>query len=527
MKNFLRAFAFLIFGSFAAAQSTVERWGVFELTLIGPSDGNPFAGVSFSATFTQGDAQHDIPGFYDGDGVYRVRFMPETTGEWRYTTHSNRPALDAKSGAFTATTPSPNNHGPVRVAHTFHFAYADGSPYWQLGTTCYNWAHRSDAQEEQTLRTLATAPFNKLRMCVLPTDRDVAAQRFVPFEGKVLAWDTTRPHPDFFRHLEQRVAQLRDLGVEADLILFQPYGPHWGWTKLEPASEERYLRYLIARLGAFRNVWWSLSNEWDFNHDKTEADWDRLFQVVQAADPYAHLRSIHNGAMLYNATLPWVTHASIQNGAAVLDPERAMLYRDVYRKPIVFDEVKYEGDISARWGNLTGEELVLRFWNGLIAGTYVGHGETFTGPPEAWTAGGGVLRGQSVARLAFLKKIMGELPADGIDPIDKWQDKRTAGKLGEFYLLYFGKDAPASWPFALYKDGVRDGVTFQVEILDTWGMTVTPVAGTFVAKKRDAYTYEDAEKKSVALPGRPYLALRIRRTGGPAVTASQTPPEPP
>ena len=22
------------------------------------------------------------PGFYDGDGVYRVRFMPDTEGEW-------------------------------------------------------------------------------------------------------------------------------------------------------------------------------------------------------------------------------------------------------------------------------------------------------------------------------------------------------------------------------------------------------------------------------------------------------------
>ncbi len=504
-------FVFAAFVSSLAAQSTVERWGVFEVALNGPADGNPFADVSLTATFTQDGAQHDVTGFYDGDGVYRIRFMPATTGEWRYATHSNRPALDAKSGAFTATVPSPNNHGPVHVARTFHFDYADGSPYWQLGTTCYNWTHRSDAQEEQTLRTLATAPFNKLRMCVLPTARDPVDERFLPFEGKLGAWDTTRPHPDFFRHLEQRVGQLRDLGVEADLILFQPYGPQWGWTKLEPASEERYVRYLIARLGAYRNVWWSLSNEYDFNRDKTEADWDRLFQVVQAADPYAHLRSIHNGAKIYNNTLPWVTHASIQNGAAVLDPERAMLYRDVYRKPIVFDEVKYEGNIAARWGQLSGEDLVLRFWNGLIAGTFVGHGESFTGPPEAWLAGGGVLRGQSVARLAFLKKIMAELPATGIDPIDKWQDKRTAGKPGECYLVYFGQAAPASWPFALYKDGIKDGMKFRIEIIDTWNMTITDVPGSFATKKRDNYYYEDAEKKSVALPGKPYLALRIRR----------------
>ena len=52
---------------------------------------------------------------------------------------------------------------------------------------------------------------------------------------------------------------------------------------------------------------------------------------------------------------------------------------------------------------------------------------------------------------------------------------------------------------------------FTAEILDTWGMTVTPVPGTFVAKKRDNYYFDDAEGKSIALPARPYLALRIKR----------------
>jgi len=508
------AVLFLVLASLIRAEPAVERWGIFEAALAGPADGNPFTEVTLTATFTQGDTVHDVTGFYDGDGTYRVRFMPETTGEWRYTTHSNRPALDGRTGAFTAAPPSANNHGPVRVAHTFHFAYADGAPYRELGTTSYKWTHRPAAQEEQTLRTLATAPFNKIRMCVLPIDRP-DAQRFLPFAGKMSAWDTTHPRPDFFRHLEERVGQLRDLEIEADLILFQPYSPEWGWASLPPASEERYLHYLLARLAAYRNVWWSLSNEWDFNPNKTEADWDRLFQLVQAADPYAHLRSIHNGLKLYNATLPWATHASIQNGAAVLDPERAVLYRDVYRKPIVFDEVKYEGNIAARWGQLSGEELVLRFWNGLVAGTYVGHGESFLGPPDAWLGSGGVLRGQSIARLAFLKTIMATLPPEGVDPIDKWQERRTAGKAGEFYLTYFGTDAPAAWPFVIYRDGpndtTRDGLSFQVEIIDTWNMTVTPVPGTFTTKKLDAHTFEDVDKKSIALPGRPYLALRIRR----------------
>jgi len=45
-------------------------------------------------------------------------------------------------------------------------------------------------------------------------------------------------------------------------------------------------------------------------------------------------------------------------------------------------EVKYEGNIPRRWGNLSAEELVFRFWQGTVAGTYVGHGETYLHPSD-------------------------------------------------------------------------------------------------------------------------------------------------
>jgi hypothetical protein len=480
--------------------------------LNGPAVGNPFTEVELSARFTWEGRSTQAAGFYDGDGVYKIRFMPETEGEWRYVTISNRTELNGKTGTFAVTTPSKRNHGPVRVRNTYHFAYADGTPYFQLGTTAYSWIHRSDAQEEQTLKTLAAAPFNKIRMCVFPQDNAQPHLRFFPFEGRPpRAWDTKRFNPAFFRHLEQRVAQLRDLSIEADLILFHPYDSIWGFNSMDAASDDRYVRYLVARLGAFRNVWWSLSNEYDFNPDKKESDWDRLFQVVQAGDSYGHLRSIHNGYQIYNHTLPWVTHASIQNGAAVLDPERAVLYRDVYRKPIVFDEVKYEGDSTRRWGQLSAQELVLRFWNGLIAGSYVGHSEIFGGKPDGWLAGGGELRGHSVSRLKFLKQVMEAGPPEGIEPIDKWQERRTGGKAGEYYLVYLGAEKPTAWPFVLYKTGLADGMKFTVEVIDTWGITITPVDEVFEIRKRDDYVFAEKDGRSVSLPGQPYMALRIRR----------------
>lgn len=50
----------------AAESNAVEQWGVFEVTLKGPADGNPFTDVTLSAKFTQGSRTMTVAGFYDG-----------------------------------------------------------------------------------------------------------------------------------------------------------------------------------------------------------------------------------------------------------------------------------------------------------------------------------------------------------------------------------------------------------------------------------------------------------------------------
>ncbi len=504
-------------GSAQAAETVTEQWDVYEVALPGPTNGNPFVDVQFSARFVSaGTNAVVVGGFYDGGGIYRVRFMPDRQGAWQYTTISSATELDGITGEFTVTPPSAGNHGPVCVAHTYHFAYADGTPYRPIGTTSYNWAQMADTLENETLRTLAESPFNKIRMCVFPKHEpgNTNELSLYPFEGlPPKDWDFTRFNPEFFRHLERRIGDLRDRGIEADLILFDPYDKgRWGFDRMPAESDDRYIRYIVARIAAYRNIWWSLSNEYDFNKNKTEADWNRLFQAVQAGDPYGHLRSIHNGSLIYNNTEPWVTHASIQNGSAVEDPGRAELYRDVWRKPVIYDEVKYEGNISQRWGQLSAQQLVQRFWAATVAGTYATHGEVLTNVDKTlWTDNGGKLYGQSPARLAFLKEILADSPVTGIEPIDKWQGSNMGGKPGDYYLLYFGAQTPVSWPFELYKDGIRDSMKFKIEVIDTWNMNVTPVDGEFVTRQKDDYHFVDATGRAVALPGRPYMALCIRR----------------
>jgi hypothetical protein len=451
----------------------VERWGMHDLTLSGPADGNPFADVELRVAYRYRNRVVTVDGFYDGDGVYRARFMPDREGRWEYVTRSSAPDLDGLRGSFDCIPPGPGNHGPVGVQGAHHFAYADGTRYDCIGTTCYHWTYESKEIQELTLASLREAPFDKVRMCLLPTD-SMRPDR-TPFAGPD-SFD-----PAFFRHFESRVADLLELGIQADLILFHPYDRGvWGFDRMTFEEDAAYVKYVVARLAAYRNVWWSMSNEYDFNHNKTVADWDRLLQLVQRLDPYQRLRSIHNGTKMYEVftpydfTKPWITHQSVQHW----DGAEVAAWR-ACPKPVVIDEIGYEGNAGRRWGNLTASELVHRFWQGMALGGYVGHGESFVDrQTRAWISVGGRLYGESPARIAFLRSIMAELP------------RRPDGDL-DCILHYLGDRQPSSVELDLPTDA-----SYRFDLIDTMAMTISELPGRFSGRCR------------IPLPARPYLALR-------------------
>ena len=497
------------------ANTTTERWGVHELVFDGPEEGNPFVDVTLTATFASGDQQISVPGFYDGAGTYRVRFSPPELGQWSWRSASNAAPLDGLSGSFGCITPSAGNHGPVRVTEDgFHFAHADGTPFRQIGTTAYSWALQSDAKCAETLATLQGAPFNKMRMLVFPNVPSVATKPFARTGSGPRDYDPARFDPDYFRRYEDRITRLGQLGIQADVILFHPYDETRGYSDMARTDDERYIRYVSARFGAFRNVWWSMANEYDNIETKTIEDWDHLFQVLVAADPHARLRSIHQINTYYDHRKPWITHASVQNGSAVLDDIRAELHRAMTLKPVIFDEVVYEGNIDLRWGNLSGEEMVERFWWGLIGGTYVGHSETFSTERNAdtsWLGQGGTLQGTSAPRLAFLRQIMEDGPSPGIDAIQPLWNYHIGGVPNQYYLKYFGSEQPTEWPVSIHGRGEENLHSYRADIIDTWNMTVTPVDGVFDMAVMDQYNYHDPKRPTLALPGKPWIAVRLMR----------------
>ncbi|MDQ0839932.1 hypothetical protein QFZ54_003785 [Sphingomonas faeni] len=497
----------------AALPRRVERWGLYEIALDGPSSGNPFDDVRVVATFESSGKRLEIPGFYDGDGIYRIRFSPGELGRWTWRTTSNVAALDGRTGSVESIVPRAGNHGPVRMTRDgYHFVHADGTPYRPVGTTAYSWALQSESRCAETLTTLKAAPFNKIRMCVFPNVPSVATDPFVRTGGGPKDWDATRFDPAYFRRFEDRIRRLGELGIEADVILFHPYDKTRGYSGMRPADDARYVRYVAARFGAFRNVWWAMANEYDIVEGKTVADWDALFQILIAADPHDRLRSIHQLHVYYDNRKPWITHASIQHGAAVLDDGRVHPHRNFAQKAVIFDEVIYEGNSDKRWAKLTGEQLVERFWWGTVGGAYVGHGEVITDngdPDRSWLGQGGRLRGTSPPRLAFLKRIIESAPQPGIDPIQQFWDYHLGGHEFTWYLRYFGGTTPTRWDVVLPTRATEPHPDYRIDVIDTWNMTIAPIDGVFRMHQRDEYEIIDLKRPVIDLPGKPYMAVRL------------------
>lgn len=248
-----------------------------------------------------------------------------------------------------------------------------------------------------------------------------------------------------------------------------------------------------------------MANEYDLFMDwdtmtpkKTLDDWERLANIVEANDPYMHLKSIHNCLKFYDYKKPWITHCSIQRIDVYKTSENTDEWRKLFGKPVVIDECAYEGNINHGWGNITGQEMTRRFWEGMVRGGYMGHGETYVHPQDIlWWSHGGELHGTSPVRIAFLREIIEAAPGP-VNPISKpetgfnpyWDI--AAGTVGEdYFLFYFGFSQPS---FRTFK--MPEGKKYKADIIDTWDMTITE-AGIYSGDFR------------IDLPGKQYMAVRL------------------
>lgn len=452
--------------------------------------------VDLVATFEVAGTVTQVKGFYAGHNTYKVRFFPEQAGTYSYKVTG----LVEAEGLLDCRTAEPNQHGLVR-AEGLHFKYADGTRYYPFGTTVYALIHQSEELVDKTMASLEASPFNKIRMCLFPKDYSYNQNdpEFFAFEKNEGGWDYQKPCFEFWEHLENRLRELEQLGIQSDLILFHPYD-RWGFAKMTQEEARQYLDYATRRLSAFPNIWWSLANEYDLM-DFAPEDWEFFADYIGKNDPYHHLLSNHNIVKYWDFNNKDTSHICLQ----IADVDTVRVLTDRYKKPMMIDECRYEGNLPEPWGNISGFEMVSRFWKVMLQGGYCTHGETYYNEEEIiWWAKGGELVGDSPSRIAFLKSIVEELPG----PLECWPKYGYFNSLEEIrnapeemigspifkemlkcsdediarfaassaplqarsganvFIKYFERQRPFKGGLDLPEEG-----HFNVEVIDTWEMT--------------------------------------------------------
>lgn len=474
--------------------NTAERWLPYEWTLHtdDAAIANPFTDVSLKATVDGPDGHRRFDGFYDGDGAYKVRYMPMHEGEYTLTLHSSLPALNGQTHTFTALPAGEGNHGPVEI-DGMHFRHADGARFFLMGTTAYVWHHRPDSVRRQTLDAFSSNGFNKIRMLFFPKHYTGGYGKInvsyeppcYPFAGEPRAFDFRRPNPAYFQEFEDRLEELRTRDIIADVILFHPYDfGHWD---LDAGMDEDdallYLRYIVARLASHPNVWWSLANEYDIQmHDDKKTmevgferrDWDVIGEFVKARDPSHHPISCHNitfGRIYPNR--PWMTHVSYQHPDTYT---LMMQLQEEYHKPVIDDEYQYEGNTPDEWGSNPPEVTLAKHWRSVMAGGYATHGEAYIkdgNNRDIFWAYGGEMIGGSAPRLRYLKEILQTVDYEHMEPDLENSDGHTyfSRRRGmDEFLSFMRYDQPktslraSDWQPAAVCASLR----YRVRMYDVW-----------------------------------------------------------
>ncbi len=286
----------------------VPRFEIHEFSVKAPTQlSNPFRDATLAGDFTSPSGKTKaIDGFYDGDNTWRLRFVPDEVGEWHYLLRGEGIEV-LQQGHLLCV--SSKNHGFIHVnpENPYSFIYSDSTPFFPMGETCYGLHDDSPitpALRAEYLKIRREQCFNFVRMSIGHSyERAQKEPLYWAWGGTTQNPDLDRLNPDFFHSLDKLIEQMRKCGMNAELILLNfyrlPFTDPDQWT---PPREHLWLNYLIARYGAFDNIFmWTISNEYETHPDgkyrldiPDDIDWVKATsRLIKRNDPYGHLVTVH------------------------------------------------------------------------------------------------------------------------------------------------------------------------------------------------------------------------------------------
>ncbi len=296
-----------------------EKWDVVDIVFTGTQGApNPFD-VEWAAEFNGPSGQNvTVPGFYNGDDSWVIRFSPSEEGEWRYRTASDMPQLDGQQGSVVCRpNTKPHIHGPLTIDknNPRHFVYEDGTRYFLIGFEL-DWLFALDLgsrrldKTRQIVDEVSARGFNHIVMNVYASDVGW------PTEGRNTPHDYSRPaqtifggtnerpdhstlNVDFFKHLDRVVAYLQTRQLVAHLMIYV-WNKFVNWPEMGTRDDDRYLNYVVARYQAFSNVVWDVSKE-ALTYDYCGQDYiTNRARRIRERDGHKRLLTVHDDAYCRN-----------------------------------------------------------------------------------------------------------------------------------------------------------------------------------------------------------------------------------
>lgn len=297
--------------SFPTARALdVPRWQPHDFSFNAAVDAaNPFM-VPFSATITAPDGKtFTLPGFFDGDGTWKIRVSPNAEGRWSLITKSNVKELDGKTAEFNCVKNSnPNVHGVLRVdkSHPHHFIFEDGTRFFMQGYE-YDWLWALDMDipgvptVEATLDLIARHGFNYVILNSYAHDTAWRKGKTGPDDfgpSLLYAWEGSNDRPNhsrmnvaYWQHYDRVMTALAQRGMQAHMFI-KVYNKQVNWPARGSDEEKLFFRWLVARYAAYPNVIWDFSKE---AHNEKDVSYKQgWLKWLRENDPYHHLTTVHD-----------------------------------------------------------------------------------------------------------------------------------------------------------------------------------------------------------------------------------------
>lgn len=242
--------------------------------------------------------------YWDGGCVYRVSFAPTEPGEWHWhTSCAEDPTLDGLAGSLEARPYEGElalyRHGFIRVADDGrHLAYADGTPFFWLGDTHWEFAYgeRWDESNHPAMSSMFRGMVDRrveqgftVYQTNLRTDFHGVERYWVDGDLERLV-----PNVAFYQQeLDRRMAYVANAG------LVDALGIAWNDSILSPEGPRAMAataRYIVARYGAYPMVWTLAGEIAGYNPEMRETlidRWREVAKVFEECDGYGHLQTAH------------------------------------------------------------------------------------------------------------------------------------------------------------------------------------------------------------------------------------------